>query len=130
MNKERRKHKRISVNIPSEVSLVLPEDTFQPRDFQGTILDISYGGVKVVVKGLEKELFKKLLRPQRYMKLRFFLPGERGEVKLIGRIVYLNYFEHEKKLVSGIAFEEMNEEMQARIRNLISYLEREEQYSL
>lgn len=125
MGIERRKYKRLTVNIPSEVSLVIPEETFQPRDFQGTILDISYGGVKVKVKGLEKELFVKLLRPQRYMKLRFILPDNRTEVKLIGRIVYLNYFENEKKLISGVAFEEMNEEMHTRINNLISYLEGE-----
>jgi hypothetical protein len=119
MNQERRRWPRVKVELPCEVQLLMPEDTFQPHHAHGTILDLSIRGVKLRIAGLPTEIFRRLLHPNRYVKLTFSSPESEEKVKAIGKIVWMHFVSEEQLLDVGTYFEKVEPETEKVLQKIV-----------
>lgn len=126
MQRERRERKRYTTNIPGEVYIVLLEETFQPQKLQGIILNLSLTGMKLLITDIDPDLVKKLMRPERFIKVIFVSPMLQRKLQLIGKIVWLNYFSEEHRLETGLLFEELAPQTHIHLTYLLQFLEAEQ----
>lgn len=126
MQRERRERKRYTVNIPADVYIVLLEETFQPQKLHGFVLNLSLTGMKLLLTGIEPELVKKLMRPERFIKVSFVSPIHQRNMQLTGRIVWLNYFSEEHRLETGLLFEELPPQTHIHLTYLLQFFEAEQ----
>lgn len=86
--KERRQHERITVSLETKFSVIIPENTFQPIDFDSVVVDLSECGALAVVR-LDPETYSALLQKTRYCRLTFISPEEDLPAKITGRAVWI-----------------------------------------
>ena len=119
MTEERRRWSRVKVWLPCEVQLILPEETFQPRSSYGYIIDLSVRGARVRVAMICEEIFRKLLRPDRYAKLLFSAPESEAKIKVIGNICWLDFKSKLQELDMGTFFENVEPESQIALQEIL-----------
>jgi hypothetical protein len=73
------------------VQLIIPKETFQPHSSYGSILDLSVRAAKVRIPKLPEEIFRKLLRPDCHVTLFFSTPKSEVKIKVIGKIVWMDF---------------------------------------
>lgn len=73
---ERRVERRIPTPaVPLAMDIAMPEMTFRPRALEGELLNISTGGIKVLLSGMTLDLFTLLVSTRRYAKISCAEPG-------------------------------------------------------
>ena len=119
VTKERRKWPRVNVELPCEVQLLMPDETFQPRRAHGCIMNLSMRGARVRISSLLKDVFQKLLRPNRYVKLIFSTPESERKLKVIGKIVSMEFKEKEQLLDLRAYFENVEPKVQTVLERIV-----------
>jgi len=119
VTKERRKWPRVNVELPCEVQLLMPDETFQPRRAHGCIINLSMRGARVRISSLLKDVFQKLLRPNRYVKLIFSTPESERKLKVIGKIVSMEFKEKEQLLDLMAYFEKVEPGTQTVLQKIV-----------
>jgi len=119
VTKERRKWPRVNVELPCEVQLLMPDETFQPRSSHGCIMDLSMRGARVRISSLLKDVFQKLLRPNRYVKLIFSTPESERKLRVIGKIVSMEFKEKEQLLDLRAYFENVEPGTQTVLQRIV-----------
>lgn len=123
---EQRKHKRIEAHIDVHVTVVFPEETFQPQQISGHTLNVSEQGMKIRMFDIQQDFYKKMLSPIRYAKVSFTLPTTRNNKVLHGKMVWLDYNPPKRECTFGVYFESIAPEDQEEMRRLIEMLEKQE----
>lgn len=73
---ERREDPRIPTPaVPLALEIAMPEMTFRPRALEGELINISSGGIKMLLSGISLDLFTLLVKTQRYAKISCTEPG-------------------------------------------------------
>ena len=67
---ENRRYTRVSVSIPAKLSVLIPEETFQPVTYDCKVLDISERGAMMQVQ-IEPETYSLMMRKTRYCRMDF-----------------------------------------------------------
>ncbi len=117
--KERRQYPRVSVDIPCKAHIIFPEDTFQPKEFEGRIFDLNIKGARIYLYNVPQDTFIKCLKkPGRYMKI-VFNYSDIGHTKLIGKMIWYDYQSEHNDLNSGVYFEEITEKEQNIIKEIL-----------
>lgn len=86
-----RSHNRFEVVIDLGLQVLIPEDTFQPQRLNGNTVDVSARGMQVDVANLDIELYTKLIARTRHVRVAFSDSGGETEIKLTGRIAWIDY---------------------------------------
>jgi c-di-GMP-binding flagellar brake protein YcgR len=123
--KENRKNRRYAISLPVKIFVLLPEETFQPKEQQGRAQNISLNGMKILVPHVEEVLYKNLLKTVRFAKVLFTLPGSSRQMELHGRIVWIDYSSEEKSMELGVFLDRMIPEQQRTIQTILDRLETE-----
>ena len=92
---KRRRYPRVAVEIPAVLSVLIPEQTFQPIIHEAYVCDLSERGALVKVR-LVDEVYRQLLQKTRYCRLQIKNAPEVPE-KVIGTAVWIK-----PELVHGI----------------------------
>jgi hypothetical protein len=86
-HEEKRQYDRVAVSLPARFSVLIPEHTFRPVDYECEVLDLSIRGAMVNVR-LSPENYSLMLQKTRYCRLEFngvdLLPD-----RVTGRAVWL-----------------------------------------
>ncbi len=92
-NTDRRREPRFSANLPAEVQLLRPEDTFTPMRLPGIISDISERGVRIKVEGLTTRDYLQLIRHRqfRFVRVHCAFPTDPTPARLFGAVVCFDY---------------------------------------
>lgn len=98
---ERRAHTRFELRIDMSAQILIPEETFQPRMYVGASIDVSRSGLKVRLEDMHIEDYKKLLSRTRYIRLTFISPLTRNEVKVTGRVMWIDYHKRDSSTPRG-----------------------------
>jgi c-di-GMP-binding flagellar brake protein YcgR len=121
--KENRKNKRYAINLPVKLFVLLPEETFQPKEQEGRAQNISLNGMKILVPHVEEALYKNLLKTVRFAKVFFTLPGSTQPMELHGRIVWIDYSSEEKSMELGVFLDRMFPDQHRTIQTVLDRLE-------
>jgi hypothetical protein len=116
---ERREWPRVKVNLPCEVQLLVADKTFTPHTAAGCIFDLAVAGVKVNVPNLPKEIFQKLLRSTRYARLTFSSPDGKSQIRVMGKIVWLNFNDDQKLLETVLFFQNIAPEAEIMLQRIV-----------
>jgi hypothetical protein len=73
------------------LQVMIPEDTFRPQILNGLTVDVSERGMQVSIAALPLNLYSKLLSRPRNVRVAFDPPGGGDEIKLLGRISWIDY---------------------------------------
>jgi len=84
---EKRKFDRITVAIPARFSVLIPEHTFRPVEYECEVLDLSERGAMLNVR-LSQENYSAMLQKTRYCRIEFIGNDELPD-KITGRAVWL-----------------------------------------
>ena len=86
-----RAHDRFELQIPVTVEIMIPEDTFRPHGLAGHTVDVSNNGMQVILDALRVDLYSRLLARPRHVRVTFRNPVNGEQVKLTGRIAWIDY---------------------------------------
>lgn len=87
----KRASSRFEIEIPIDVGILIPEETFQPHALTGGTSDVSATGMKIQLDSLEAELYRKLMARSRMVRLTFAPPGLAEPIKVTGKIAWMDY---------------------------------------
>lgn len=119
---EQRQHKRMAVSVPARFSILIPENTFRPIEYDCEVLDISERGAMVNVC-LAPETYSMMLQKTRYCRLTFsgidHLPD-----KVAGRAVWLQPQgnDADRSYRIGLFFEDCPLEIVSALKNFVKSL--------
>ena len=89
--KERRRFIRIQTNVCGLVSIRTSKESSTSFEYEGTIKDISIGGICLVMPNFPRALYSALCRSRGYVQVRAKLPGNEHESYVIGTIAWIDY---------------------------------------
>lgn len=92
-----RRHARYAVQLDAECKILIPEATFQPHLLPGQTVNLSDLGMKIIISDIGKALFRDMLGGKRYIRVAFKEPFGNKEVKITGKIVWMDYFNPSKQ---------------------------------
>ena len=117
---ENRKFERVNVSLPAKLSILVPEHTFSPLEYDCEVMDLSERGAMIMVQ-LLPESYSQMLQKTRYCRLRFSgIPGLPDRVT--GRAVWLQpqgKDEHRTYRV-GLFFEDCPLEIVTALKNYVN----------
>jgi hypothetical protein len=88
---ERGPSRRIQIGLNVKLRILIPEETFTPIEYDCVTQDISETGMRIKVDRLTTTLYLKLLESTRYARISLANPRGGDEIKLTGKIVWLDY---------------------------------------
>jgi hypothetical protein len=97
-----RTHVRYEMSIATQI--LFPEDTFSPVTCGGKTLDMSARGMKLYFDNFPLHFYIKLLARSRMARIRLEDPFDGTELKITGRIVWIDY--HDGPCFMGLCFDE------------------------
>ena len=121
---DNRRYDRVNVAIPAKFSVLIPENTFRPVDYDCEVLDLSERGAMLNVK-LSPENYSAMLQKTRYCRLEFAdttaLPD-----KVTGRAVWLQPQgkEDERRYRIGLFFEDCPAEIVSGLRRFVDSIKK------
>ena len=101
---ERRKHPRHETDTPFSLQVFLPEDTMQPEWLIGKSVNVSLEGMKVYLESFPTNLFHRLLRQLRQVRVIFESPLNGEEIDLTGHLVWVDYHKPTTSTTSGTCY--------------------------
>ncbi len=116
--------KRITLDLPVELSILLPEETFHPTNLRAVAKDLSRTGMKLITHEMTREIYIQTLRTTRYVKTQIRLPGAPEPLSLRGRAAWIHYDSHQTPPCStlGVEFENLDEAAVRAIESLLDTL--------
>jgi len=124
--RERRKHKRIPINLEISLQIVHPEDSLGTRSFHGRVSNINERDLRVTVFDLSSAQYQKLIRDRdlRYARMSCTFPTSETESRLYGRILYFDYHGKSENKVCEFAlqFWELDDEEKTKLKAFVEYL--------
>lgn len=90
-NNDRRTNPRVRVQAEVLFSLLIPHETFSPRTYRGTTLDVSLGGMCFRCPNVPKDVYRQVLRGLSHAKLEVRFPTHEDPILLRGKIVWVDY---------------------------------------
>lgn len=123
---EKRRFNRVSVSIPARFSVLIPEHTFRPVDYECEVLDLSIRGAMVNVH-LTHDNYRLMLQKTRYCRLEF-IGADALPDRITGRAVWLQPQGKEDNRVYriGLFFEDCPEQIVSGLQNFIDSFRRSE----
>jgi hypothetical protein len=117
--KEQRKHPRAVVSIPGKFNVLIPENTFQPKEFECHVEDMSERGAMLTVL-LDPETYSSMLQKTRYCRLTFDHPEL--PTRVTGRAVWLQPHGRDKERVYkiGLFFEDCPTDIVVALRGFVN----------
>jgi hypothetical protein len=115
----KRRYPRVAVDLPTELSVLIPEETFQPVIHKATVTDLSERGAMVQVE-LKEDIYRTLLQKTRYCRLTFLNVPSLPD-KIIGKAVWIQpegSISHTKYKI-GLFFEELPEKIAEQLRTYV-----------
>lgn len=88
---ERRRRVRHDVQIPAELRIIFPEETFTPIGRQAEILNVSANGMLLRMESWPTELNSKIINKIRYARINFQHPSTGAALHITGRVVWVDY---------------------------------------
>ena len=82
------------IDLPVEIQVFLPEETFTPMPLHGTTECISVNGVKLGVPMVNPGFFRQLVRGARHAKLALVNPFTGEQLRLGGRIDWFDFHDN------------------------------------
>ena len=89
---ERRVGRRIRLELPVTVAIIIPEQTFQARPLRGKSINFGPGGMKLTVEDMTPDLSSLLLGERRFIRIAFTSPSDHQEIKVTGRVLGMDFF--------------------------------------
>ena len=86
-----RRHERFDLELEATISILIAEDTFEPMDFEGKVVDVSVKGMRVRQEALPRRVYAKLLLKTRSATIQFNDPRDGSNISLTGRIAWIDY---------------------------------------
>lgn len=123
-NAEKRQYERVAVSIPAKFSVLIPEHTFRPVDYDCEVLDLSIRGAMVNLR-LSADNYSLMLQKTRYCRLEFSgidnLPD-----KVTGRAVWLQPQGKEEDRIHriGLFFEDCPDEIVSALKTFVDSLKK------
>lgn len=117
---ENRRFTRKSVAIPAKLSVLIPEETFQPMDFECEIMDISERGAMLRVQ-LHADIYSLMMKKTRYCRVDF-TPTPGLPDKVTGKAVWLQpqgNSDTGRSYRIGLFFEDCPQEIVTMLRNYV-----------
>jgi hypothetical protein len=106
----KRSHNRFAIELDISLQILIPEETFTPRGIEGKTIDISARGMKIVALKLPPEMYTKLIKGTRYMRVVFTSPIDSELIKMTGQIAWFDYHKPSEanagQCFMGIQFDE------------------------
>lgn len=119
---KKRQYPRVAVDLRARVSVLVPEQTFQPTVHDARVLDMSERGA-LVVMALTGDVYRSLLQQIRYCRLQFTEADELPH-RMIGKAVWIQPESRggamQYKL--GLFFEDIPDDELVRLRAFIDKL--------
>jgi len=112
---------RVPVEFSVTIGVLFPEDTFSPKRIPATIRDISRKGARLSTGEITRDLYAKMMRTKRYVRVEANVPGNDQRVLLRGQVVWMHYDEKDSEIPTcsmGVCFDP--EDKQSRC--LVDYL--------
>ena len=117
----RRTHERFAMEPGIPFQILMPEETFQPRSLKARILDISVGGMKLLVPGLPQELYSKLILGKRSGRAILTDPISGEQLRVTGLILWYDYRGPDGDCLMGI---HMNESVTGNLNDYEAFVKR------
>lgn len=86
-----RAFERYQIEVPVKAQILIPEETFQPREYGGNTVDVSKAGMRIRLGDVELAFYTKLLVRPRYIRVRLDNPVGDFEIKVTGQVVSIDY---------------------------------------
>lgn len=99
-----RAHDRLNLEIPVSVEILIPEETFRPHQLTGATLNVSLKGMQLMLDLLEASVYSKMLISQRMARVTIANPRSGNELKLTGRIAWIDFRNEKAGGTSGACF--------------------------
>lgn len=100
---DRRGSPRYKLELSLLISILLPEETFQPYKLNAKTLDLSLGGMCLSTDEMTLDLYVKLLGRKRYIRVAFTNPLLNEQVKITGRIIGIDFHESEPSAEGNVS---------------------------
>ena len=88
---EKRTGARFKQKIDAWLQILFPEETFQPKQHEAEVLDISVRGMKLLVAGVSEGFFRSLINRKRYGRVSLIDPKTGDKLKISGLLVWYDY---------------------------------------
>lgn len=111
-----RRDPRFELELFVNVGILIQEETLRARQFAGLTVDASRRGMKIQILSLPQGVFRKLMASKRFIQVAFIDPTTEIEVKVTGKIAWMDYHNRERlsessgACVVGVTFEELKPE--------------------
>ncbi|MBI1292156.1 hypothetical protein GC173_13090 [bacterium] len=102
-----RRFPRYTCNLPAILDIMVPEQTFSPKNVPAACLDLSRTGCRLTCRKIDSDYYRMLMQELRYVKLEIDLLDGRL-LRLRGKLVWVDYAREESSL--GIMFVSLDEE--------------------
>lgn len=119
---ENRQYDRVVVSLPARFSVLIPEHSFRPVDYECEVMDLSIRGAMVNVR-LSPENYSMMLQKTRYCRLDFtgvdYLPD-----RVTGRAVWLQPKgkEDDRSYRIGLFFEDCPDQIVSALKTFVDSL--------
>jgi ribosomal protein L36 len=110
---ERRKHPRHIADTPVTVRVLVEEETFSPFVFEGLCENASRSGALVTVSDMTPDVYRKLIRRPRYVRIICQKAGHEQTLTLFGKLIWYDFRDDQETTICklAMAFEPMQDEL-------------------
>lgn len=119
---DRRHFQRVHWESPMTIKVLLPEETFRPKEMECVSFDICESGIGVRFKKLSPDFYNLLKKTTRYLEGEIMIPGSKEKTSFRGRIAWIDNFSSyaNQECKMGIEFTKVQSLMKDAI---LSYIE-------
>ncbi len=100
----KRAHDRFAIEFNLSLQVLIPEETLTPKGLNGRALDVSARGMRVAIDAMPAEIYRKLIRHKRLGRIVFSHPATGDQLKLTGRIRWVDFHQTAAEGASGSCF--------------------------
>ena len=99
-----REHARYAAELRVTVQVFIQEDTFALQEIHARTVDLSVRGMRINIGRLDGELYTKLLKESRQVRIFFKHPVTEEKIRLVGRLVWIDYHKAHADETGGPCF--------------------------
>lgn len=88
--------------MAATLRVILPEETFQPRELSARVSNVSPRGMRLTVEDLDFDLYRRMMTGRRFARIEMADPEETERIKVSGTIVWLEFHGTGESKIPGI----------------------------